>query len=161
VTRTTLTGIGALDASVRTIVSRPMTWHGVLAAEPLEVGSKPSARFSRIRSQGACRGYQPGRVVHFWCRKLVHFQMTLDIKRRKLLDRSWAGLFRKEILPHLLVEAITAAFHARLGRPSKDAYTLMGALVFHQASTLIRMDPLPLTRSDPPFAYRFRSGSGF
>ncbi|MDA8179832.1 MAG: transposase [Deltaproteobacteria bacterium] len=54
----------------------------------------------------------------------------LGPKRRKLLDRSWAGLFRKEILPHLPVEAITAAFHARLGRPSKDAYTLMGALVF-------------------------------
>lgn len=54
----------------------------------------------------------------------------LGPKRRKLLDRSWAGLFRKEILPHLPVEAIVAAFHARLGRPSKDAYTLMGALVF-------------------------------
>ena len=54
----------------------------------------------------------------------------LGPKRRKLLDRSWAGLFRKEILPHLPVEAILAAFHTRLGRPSKDAYTLMGALVF-------------------------------
>jgi hypothetical protein len=54
----------------------------------------------------------------------------LGPKRRKLLDRSWAGLFRKEILPHLPVEAIIAAFHTRLGRPSKDAYTLMGALVF-------------------------------
>ena len=43
----------------------------------------------------------------------------LGPKRRRLLDRSWAGLFRKEILPHLPVEAITAAFHARLGRPSK------------------------------------------
>ena len=56
----------------------------------------------------------------------------LGPKRRKLLDRSWAGLFRKEILPHLPIEAITAAFHARLGRPSKDAYTLVGALVFQQ-----------------------------
>ena len=56
----------------------------------------------------------------------------LGPKRRKLLDRSWVGLFRKEILPHLPIEAITAAFHARLGRPSKDAYTLMGALVFQQ-----------------------------
>ena len=56
----------------------------------------------------------------------------LGPKRRKLLDRSWAGLFRKEILPHLPVEAIVPAFHARLGRPSKDAYTLMGALVFQQ-----------------------------
>ena len=56
----------------------------------------------------------------------------LGPKRRKLLDRSWAGLFRKEILPHLPVEVIIAAFHARLGRPSKDAYTLMGALVFQQ-----------------------------
>jgi hypothetical protein len=39
------------------------------------------------------------------------------------LDRSWAGLFRKEILPHLPIEAITAAFHARLGRPRNGAPT--------------------------------------
>lgn len=77
-TRTTLAGIGALDAPVRAIVSRPMPGHGVLAEEPLEVGSKTSVRFSRIRSRGACKGYQPVRVVHFWCRKLVHFQLSLD-----------------------------------------------------------------------------------
>lgn len=40
----------------------------------------------------------------------------LGPKRRKLLDRSWAGLFRKEILPHLPVEAITAAFWSMVRR---------------------------------------------
>lgn len=76
--RTTLTGIGALDASVRAIVSRPMPWDRVLAVEPLEAGSKGSVRFSPLRSQGSWDGYQPGRVVHFWCRKSVHFQLSLD-----------------------------------------------------------------------------------
>ena len=86
VTRTTLTGIGALDATVWAIVPRPMPWHGVLPAEPLEVGSKASARSSRIRSQGAWDGFQPGRVVHFLCRKLVHFQMSLDITSNILVN---------------------------------------------------------------------------
>ena len=82
-TRSALTGIGALDASVQAIVSRPMPWHGVLAIEPLEAGSTVSVRFSRLRSQGSWDGYQPGRVVHFLCRKSVHFQLSLDTVARK------------------------------------------------------------------------------
>ena len=49
----------------------------------------------------------------------------LGSKRRKLLDQSWAGLFRMEILPHLPVEAITAAFYAQEGgpiKPVRDGY---------------------------------------
>ena len=60
----------------------------------------------------------------------------LGPRRRKLLDPSWAGLFRKEILPHLPVGAVPSPFHARLGRPSKDAYTFLGALVFQQMHDL-------------------------
>ncbi len=89
--RTTLAGIGARDASVQAIASRSMPGHGVLAEEPLEVGSKVSVRFSRIRSQGACRGYQPVRVVHFWCRKLVHSQLSLD---SKVSDKRYGFLFQ-------------------------------------------------------------------
>lgn len=60
----------------------------------------------------------------------------LGPKRRKLLDASWAGLFRQEILPDLPVEAILPAFHARTGRPSKELYTILGALVFQQMHDL-------------------------
>lgn len=64
----------------------------------------------------------------------------LGPKRRKLLDRSWAGLFRKEILPVLPVEAIIPAFHARTGRPSKELYTILGALIFQQMHDLTDED---------------------
>ena len=50
--RTTLTGIGALDATAWAIVYRSILGHGVLAEEPLEVGSKTSVRLSSLRSKG-------------------------------------------------------------------------------------------------------------
>jgi len=53
-------------------------------------------------------------------------------KRRKLLDDSWAGLFRREILPELPVEKIAPAFDEVNGRPTKEMYTTLGALIFQQ-----------------------------
>jgi len=53
-------------------------------------------------------------------------------KRRRLLDDSWAGLFRREILPELPVEKLAPAFHDSFGRPTKEMYTTLGALVFQQ-----------------------------
>src|SRR4030065_2441707 len=53
-------------------------------------------------------------------------------KRRKLLDDSWAGLFRREILPELPVEKIPPAFDEAFGRPTKEMYTPLGALIFQQ-----------------------------
>ena len=44
----------------------------------------------------------------------------LGPKRRKLLDNSWAGLFRQEILAELPVEQIAPWFRADSGRPSKE-----------------------------------------
>src|SRR3989304_5348643 len=53
-------------------------------------------------------------------------------KRRNLLDDSWAGLFRREILPELPVEKIAPAFDEAFGRPTKEMYTTLGALIFQQ-----------------------------
>src|SRR4030066_1057558 len=53
-------------------------------------------------------------------------------KRRKLLDASWAGFFRKEILPELPVEKLAPAFHEVNGRPTKEMYPTLGALIFQQ-----------------------------
>jgi len=53
-------------------------------------------------------------------------------KRRKLLDDSWAGLFRREILPELPVEKMAPAFDEVFGRPTKEMYTTLGVLIFQQ-----------------------------
>src|SRR5665811_1086063 len=44
----------------------------------------------------------------------------LGPKRRKLLENSWAGLFRQEILAELPVDQIAPWFRADLGRPRKS-----------------------------------------
>jgi len=56
----------------------------------------------------------------------------LGPKRRKLLDQSWAGLFRKEILHELPVDKIIPSFHSGFGRPTKELYTALGVLVLQQ-----------------------------
>src|SRR3989304_2766751 len=53
-------------------------------------------------------------------------------KRRKLLDDSWAGLFRREDLPELPVEKLATAFDEINGRTTKEMYTTLGALIFQQ-----------------------------
>jgi hypothetical protein len=53
-------------------------------------------------------------------------------KRRKLLDRSWAGVFRKILLRDLPVERIARNLTAYSGRPSKELYAMTGALILQQ-----------------------------
>lgn len=60
----------------------------------------------------------------------------LGPKRRKLLDESWAGLFRKEILNELPVNEIAPFFTANFGRPTKELYTVLGVLVIQQMQDL-------------------------
>lgn len=52
--------------------------------------------------------------------------------RRRLLDDSWAGMFRNDILHTLPVEKLKPAFHATMGRPSKELYTMIGVMLFQQ-----------------------------
>ena len=56
----------------------------------------------------------------------------LEGKRRRLLEQSWAGVIRRFLLEELPVEQIAAAFDARMGRPSKELYTMLGTLVLQQ-----------------------------
>jgi len=60
----------------------------------------------------------------------------LGPKRRKLMDESWAGLFRKEILNELPVDRIAPFFTAGFGRPTKELYTALGVLVIQQIHDL-------------------------
>ncbi len=56
----------------------------------------------------------------------------LGIQRRKLLDQSWAHLFRDEILPDLPVEKLAPYYSSRMGRPTKELFSLLGLLILQQ-----------------------------
>jgi len=60
----------------------------------------------------------------------------LGPKRRRLLERSWAGLFREYLLNELPVERIASSFHPSLGRPSKELYTALGTLLLQHLHDL-------------------------
>lgn len=60
----------------------------------------------------------------------------LGPKRRKLMEESWAGLFRQEILNELPVNEITSAFSDLYGRPTKELYMALGVLVLQQMQDL-------------------------
>lgn len=60
----------------------------------------------------------------------------LGPKRRKLLDQSWAGLFREHILEELPVDELAPFFKEDWGRPTKELYTVMGAVLLQQAHDL-------------------------
>jgi hypothetical protein len=56
----------------------------------------------------------------------------LGPKRRKLLDESWARLFRAHLLPTLPVEKIAPCYKEGFGRPTKEIYASLGALILQQ-----------------------------
>jgi hypothetical protein len=60
----------------------------------------------------------------------------LGAKRRRLLDRSWAGVFREHLLKHLPVGELADRFSRQLGRPTKDLYTVIGSLILQQLHDL-------------------------
>ena len=68
----------------------------------------------------------------------------LGPKRRKLLDSSWSGVFRKYLLEKLPVEKVAKHFNEGMGRPSKELYTAVGSLILQQLRDL--SDP-ELTRA--------------
>jgi hypothetical protein len=60
----------------------------------------------------------------------------LGPKRRKLLDDSWAGLFRAHILSELPVHKIASCYTDGFGRPTKEIFATMGALILQQMHDL-------------------------
>jgi len=60
----------------------------------------------------------------------------ISIKCRAILDKSRAGLFQKEVLPSLLVKKLSTFFYKTFDRPSKELYTVLGALVLQQTFDL-------------------------
>lgn len=60
----------------------------------------------------------------------------LGLKRRRLLDRSWAGVFREHLLERLPVDAVAKHFSEDWGRPTKDLHVVVGVLVLQQLHDL-------------------------
>ncbi len=57
-------------------------------------------------------------------------------KRRHLLERSWAGVFRDHLLVELPVDDLCRHLDDRLGRPSKDLHVVIGVLLLQQLHDL-------------------------
>lgn len=60
----------------------------------------------------------------------------LTPKRRQMLDAGWPGLFREYILPSIPVDKVKKYFDPTLGRPSKELYSMLGALILQQSFDL-------------------------
>ncbi len=56
----------------------------------------------------------------------------LGPKLRQSMDDSWAGLFRREILPELPVAALREYYHNFNGRPTKELSSMMGLMILQQ-----------------------------
>ena len=57
-------------------------------------------------------------------------------KRRRLLERSWVGVFRDHLLSELPVDDLCRHLDERLGRPSKDLHVVIGVLLLQQLHDL-------------------------
>ena len=60
----------------------------------------------------------------------------LTPKRRQMLDAGWPGLFREHILPSIPVDKVSKYFNAAFGRPTKELYSMLGALILQQTFDL-------------------------
>ena len=64
----------------------------------------------------------------------------LGPKRRNLLEKSWSGLFRKHLLKEIPVNKIVQHFAEGMGRPTKEIFTVIGALLLQQMQDLSDQD---------------------
>ena len=60
----------------------------------------------------------------------------LTPKRRQMLESGWPGLFRENILPSIPVAKVGKHFNATFGRPTKELFSMLGALILQQAFDL-------------------------
>lgn len=76
-------------------------------------------------------------------------------KRRTLLNDSWAGLFREEILPILPVKRLAACYDVAQGRPGKDLYTGLGVLFLQQYFDLTDLETVEQLAFNVKWHYAF------
>ena len=56
----------------------------------------------------------------------------LGPKRRRLMESSWAKLFRDHVLVALPVDKIFKNYHWAMGRPTKELYAMLGVMILQQ-----------------------------
>jgi len=64
-------------------------------------------------------------MIHTKDHKTLNILDPLDRlgpRRRKLLEQSWAPIFRKEILPQLPVKQLTPYYSEQTGAPTKELH---------------------------------------
>ena len=64
----------------------------------------------------------------------------LGPRRKQILEDSWAGLFRKEILTELPVKALRKYYHDSDGRPTKELSSMIGLMILQQMHDLTDED---------------------
>ena len=74
------------------------------------------------------RDHQSGNLFDPW--------EYLGPQRRRLLEESWAGVFRDFLLKCLPVNELIPNFRDGFGRPTKDVYVALGALILQQLHDL-------------------------
>ena len=57
-------------------------------------------------------------------------------KRRQILDAGWPGLFQEHILPSIPIDKVARHFDKTFGRPTKELYATVGALILQQTFNL-------------------------
>jgi len=60
----------------------------------------------------------------------------LGPKRRRLMESSWAKVFRDHVLGALPVDKIFKNYHWAMGRPTKELYAMLGAMILQQMQDL-------------------------
>lgn len=60
----------------------------------------------------------------------------LGPKRRRLMESSWAKLFRDHVLFALPVDQIFKNYHWAMGRPTKELYAMLGVMILQQLHDL-------------------------
>ncbi len=56
----------------------------------------------------------------------------LGTKRLRLLQESWAGIFRNDILPELPVDELRKHYHETVGRHTNEMYSMIGLMILQQ-----------------------------
>lgn len=64
----------------------------------------------------------------------------LGPKRLKLMEQSWAKLFRDEILPDLPVHKVAKHYDPLKGRPTKELYAMLGAMILQEMQDLTDLE---------------------
>jgi hypothetical protein len=77
-------------------------------------------------------------------------------KRRQMLETGWPGLFQEHILPLLPVGNIAKHFDSELGRPTKELYAMLGALILQQTFGLGILGRIPISKMSPEFPQNSR-----